>query len=131
MTFVSSETAQKYPEHTKAFVRAMLKASAFTQAEPYETARLQIENKHISGDLDQNAEMLKTYNYTPAVGLAYQTLFNAIDQVVDMGIMQNVSDKKAFVNSHFVRFDDVPDSYVYNSDGSYTETTVTKLSQNL
>lgn len=131
MTFVSSETAKKYPEHTKAFVRAMLKASAFTQAEPYETARLQIENKHVSGDLESNAEMLKTYNYTPAVGLAYQTLYKAIDNVVDMGIMQNVTDKKAFVDSHFVRFDDVPDSYVYNSDGSYTETKVTKLSQNL
>ena len=95
------------------------------------TTRLQIENKHVSGDLESNAEMLKTYNYTPSVGLAYQTLFNAIDNVVDMGIMQNVTDKKAFVDSHFVRFDDVPDSYVYNADGTYTETTVTKLAQNL
>lgn len=127
MTFVSSETAEKFPEHTKAFIRAMLKASAFAQAEPYETARLQIENKHVSGDLDQNAAMLKTYNYTPSVGLAYQTLFNAIDKVVDMGIMQNVADKKKFVDSHFVRYNDVPDSYVYNSDGTYTEAVVNSL----
>ena len=130
MTFVSSEVAKKYPEHTKAFIRAMLKASAFTQSQPYETARLQIENKHVSGDLESNAEMLKTYNYTPSVGLAYQTLFNAIDQVVDMGIMQNVADKQSFVDSHFVRYDDVPDSYVY-SDGIYTESKVTKLAQKL
>ena len=130
MTFVSSEVAKKYPEHTKAFVRAMLKASAFTQSQPHETARLQIENKHVSGDLESNAEMLKSYNYTPSVGLAYQTLFNAIDQLVDMGIMQHVDDKQSFVDSHFVSFDDIPDSYVY-SDGTYTETKITKLAKAL
>ena len=47
-----------------------------------------------------------------------------------MGIMQNVADKQSFVDSHFVRYDDVPDSYIY-SDGTYTEAKVTKLAQNL
>ncbi len=127
MTFVSSEIAKKYPEHTKAFVRAMLKASAYTQAKPYETAKLQIDNKHVSGDLEQNASMLKSYNYTPSVNLAYKTLYDSIDQVVDMGIMQNVSNKEEFVNSHFIKFDDVPDSYTYTEDGSYKETSLSSL----
>ena len=129
MTFVSSEIAKKYPEHTKAFIRAMLKAAAYVQAEPRSTAELQIKNGHVSGDADTNAEMLASYNYTPSVGLARKTLFNAIDQVVDMGIMQNVSDKESFVSEHFAIFDGVPDSYTY-SNGTYTESTVTVLTNN-
>ena len=128
MTYVSSEVAKKYPEHTKAFVRAMLKASAYVQANPDKTAQLQIDNGRIAGDSAQNATLLASYNYTPSVGLARKTLYNSIDQVVDMGIMQNVSDKDAFVSEHFVVFDDVPDSYVYNnSDGTYSESKVGSL----
>ena len=44
MTFVSNDVAQKYPEHTKAFIRAVLKASAYVQANPEDSAKLQIEN---------------------------------------------------------------------------------------
>lgn len=130
MTFVSSEIAKKYPEHTKAFIRAMLKAAAFVQAKPLETAELQVKNEHVSGDVASNAEMLASYNYTPSVGLARKTLYDAIDQVVDMGIMTNVADKESFVNKHFEIFDDVPDSYIYNADGTYTETKVTVLTNN-
>ena len=127
MTFVSSEIAEKYPEHTKAFVRAMLKASAYVQAKPFEAAELQIKNGHVAGDVNSNAEMLETYNYTPSVGLAKKTLYDAIDQVVNMGIMKNVADKDSFVDAHFKAYDGVPDSYVYNDDGTFTETKVTKL----
>ena len=44
-----------------------------------------------------------------------------------MGVMQNVKDKEGFVKNHFISFDGVPDSYVYNSDGTYSETYVSKL----
>ena len=43
--------------------------------------------------------------------------------------MQNVKDENKFVEEHFVSFDDVPDSYIYNSDGTYTEIKITKLAQ--
>ena len=79
MTFVYSDIAEKYPEHTKAFVRAMLKASAYVQAKPFEAAELQIKNGHVSGDVNSNAEMLETYNYTPSVGLAKKTLYDALE----------------------------------------------------
>lgn len=126
MTFVSSETAEKYPEHTKAFIRAMLKASAYVQAEPYKTAELQIFNNRLSGDVEQNAYLLKSYNYTPSVQLARKTVYDSIDQLVDMGVLQNVAQKDKFVNEHFIAYSDVPDSYVYK-DGEYTETKVFKL----
>ena len=45
-------------------------------------------------------------------------------------IMTNVADKESFVNEHFEIFDDVPDSYIYNADGTYTETKVTVLTNN-
>ncbi|MBR0155832.1 MAG: ABC transporter substrate-binding protein, partial [Treponema sp.] len=119
----------KYPEHTKAFVRAVLKASAYVQANPKDSAQLQLDNKQMTGDLEQNALLLSTYNYTPSVGLAKKTVHDSISQLVEMGIMQNVKDENKFVEEHFVSFDDVPDSYIYNSDGTYTETKITKLAQ--
>ncbi|WP_407436912.1 ABC transporter substrate-binding protein [Treponema sp.] len=129
LTFVSSDIAKKYPEHTKAFVRAVLKASAYVQAKPVESAQLQLDNKQMTGDLEQNALLLSTYNYTPSVGLAKKTVHDSISQLVEMGVMQNVKDENKFVEEHFVSFDDVPDSYIYNSDGTYTETKITKLAQ--
>lgn len=130
LTYVSSEIAKKYPEHTKAFVRAMLKASAYVQAKPREAAQLQIDKGRLSGDVEQNAYLLSTYNYTPSVGLARKTLYDSIDQLTDMGVLQNIKDKDAFVDAHFAQFDDVPDSYIYNDDGTYTEYKVTHLSRN-
>ena len=128
MTFAASEIAEKYPEHIKAFVRAMLRASAYVQANPEGTAELQIKNGRVSGDAEQNTYMLKSYNYTPSVGLCYDTLYQTIDELVDIGIMQNVTDKTAFVDKHFKKFDDVPDSYIYNpEDETYTETVVHHL----
>ena len=127
MTFVSNDVAQKYPEHTKAFIRAVLKASAYVQANPEDSAKLQIENGQMSGDVEANGYLLRTYNYTPSVNLAGKTVENTIDQLVDMGVMQNVKDKAAFVKNHFISFDGVPDSYVYNADGTYSETYVSKL----
>ncbi len=127
MTFVSNEVAQKYPEHTKAFIRAVLKASAYVQALPEDSAKLQIENGQMSGDVESNGYLLRTYNYTPSVNLAGKTVENTIDQLVDMGVMQNVKDKDSFVKNHFISFDGVPDSYVYNADGTYTETFVNSL----
>ena len=127
MTFVSNDVAQKYPEHTKAFIRAVLKASAYVQANPEDSAKLQIENGQMSGDVEANGYLLRTYNYTPSVNLAGKTVENTIDQLVDMGVMQNVKDKEGFVKNHFISFDGVPDSYVYNSDGTYSETYVSKL----
>ena len=127
LTFVSTEVAEKYPEHTKAFIRSVLKASAYVQAHPEDSAELQIENKQMTGDVNQNAYLLTTYNYTPSVSLARKTVKESISELVDMGVMQNVSDKDKFVNEHFVSFDDVPDSYIYNEDGTYSETTISKL----
>ncbi len=127
MTYVSSEIAKKYPEHTKAFVRAILKASAFVQKNPRQAAQIQIDNNQMTGDVEQNGYLLATYNYTPSVVLARRTVHDAIDQLVDMGVMQNVSDKEKFVADHFVCFDDVPDSYICNDDGTFSEAGVPSL----
>jgi len=130
MTFVSSETAAKYPEATAAFVRAILKASAYVQAEPEKTAQLQIDTKRMSGDVKQNAYLLNSYNYTPSVNLAKQTLTNAIYELQDIGVLQNIAEKEKFVEDHFIAFEGVPDSYIYNSeDGTFKETYITKLGQ--
>ena len=52
---------------------------------------------------------------------------NSIYQLKEMGILKSIDDEEKFINDHFIAFDDVPDSYVYNADGTYTETYVEKL----
>lgn len=120
-TYVSIDAAKKYPEACAAYTRAILKASAYVQANPEDAARLQIENEQCSGDLETNATLLGSYNYTPSVSLARKTFRDASDELIKIGDLQEGRDLEQFTNEHFITFDGVPDSYTYNEDGSFTE----------
>lgn len=121
MIFVTTEAAENNPEASAAFTRAVLKASAYVQAEPEEAARIQIENNHCSGDVEVNASLLASYNYTPSVSLAKQTFRDASDELIRIGDLQEGRDLDQFTEEHFKALDGVPDSYVYNEDGTFTE----------
>lgn len=127
LTFVAQKTLEKHPEAVKAFVRGVLKASAYVRANPADSAHLQIENGQMTGDENSNAYLLGTYNYTPSVKLARKTLENSIKELVEIGVLTKVENEEDFINSHFAEFSDVPDSYVYKSDGTYEEVSIDKL----
>lgn len=119
--YVSNEAAQNNKKAAAAYTRALLKASAYVQANPEEAAKLQIDNNQCSGDLETNAALLKSYNYTPSVKLAKETFRNSVDELVKIGDLKSGRDLDKFTKEHFAEFDDVPESYVYNEDGSFTE----------
>ena len=120
-TYVSIDVAEKYPEACAAYTRALLKASAYVQENPEETAKLQIDNDQCSGDLDTNARLLASYNYTPSVSLAKKTFRDASDELIKIGDLQEGRDLEQFTQEHFKTFDGVPNSYTYNENGSFTE----------
>lgn len=120
MSFVTSELAEKNPKAAAAYTRAILKASAFVEANPKEAAKLQIENNQCPGDLDTNAKLLESYNYSPSVSAASQTIYDASNELIRIGELKS-NDANEFVGKAFSKFDGVPDSYTYNADGTFTE----------
>ena len=119
MAFVTDRLAEKNPKAAAAFTRAMLKASAFVQANPEEAARIQIANNQCPGDLAVNAGLLDSYNYGPSVSVASQTIYDAANELIRIGELKS-SDPNSFISKAFVKFDDVPDSYVYEG-GEFKE----------
>lgn len=112
--FVTNKLAEENPEAAAAYTRAMLKASAFVQANPEEAAKIQIDNNQCSGDLATNAKLLASYNYSPSVSAAEQTIYNAGSELIRIGLLVT-DDPQVFVNRAFTTFKNVPDSYVYEN----------------
>lgn len=121
MSFVTTKLAEENPKAAAAYTRAILRASAFVQANPEEAAKLQIDNNQCSGDLEVNTKLLSSYNYTPSVSAASQTIYNAANELIRIGELKS-SDPDAFVKKAFTTFDGVPNSYVYEN-GTFTEVT--------
>ncbi len=119
MAFVTSRLAKENPKAAAAYTRAMLKASAFVQANPQEAAKIQIDNNQCSGDLQVNASLLASYNYGPSVSIAKDTIINAASELIRIGELK-ADDPSAFVSKAFSNFDGVPDSYKYEN-GKFTE----------
>lgn len=119
MSFVTTKLAKENPEAAAAYTRAILKACAFVSANPYEAAKIQIENNQCSGDLETNAKLLASYNYSPSVSAASETIYNAASELIRIGEL-NSSDPEDFVSNAFTTFTGVPDSYIYE-DGTFIE----------
>lgn len=116
---VSSDTVRKHPKASAAYTRALFKGAAFSQADPYNAAKIQIDNNWCAGDLDMNATILATYNYTPSVEISYKTFIDSAKELTELGEFKS-SDYAAFADGHFGFFDDVPNGYIYE-DGKFIE----------
>ena len=119
MAFVTTKLANENPKAAAAYTRAMLKASAFVQANPQEAAKIQIEHNQCSGDVEVNAQLLASYNYGPSVSIAKETITNAASELVRIGELK-AEDPSVFVSKAFTAFDGVPDSYKYEN-GEFIE----------
>lgn len=119
MSFVTTRLANENPKAAAAYTRAILRASAFVQADPAQAAKLQADNNQCSGDLGVNASLLESYNYAPSVSIAAQTITNAATELIRIGELKS-DDPGSFVAKAFTTFDGVPDSYVYEN-GSFKE----------
>ena len=119
--YVTNELAQEYPEAAAAYTRALLKASAFVQHDAEAAAKIQIDNGQCAGELKINAMLLESYNYTPSVSLAKSTFQSASDELIKIGDLQEGIILETFIKEHFKEFDKVPDSYIFNDDGTFTE----------
>ncbi len=111
VSFVSTEVAEEHPLVAAAFTRAVLKASAWVDEHPEETAQMQIDAEYVAGDVDFNASVLKSYQYIPSVQGGYDALVNVSEDLQRIGVLKESTDLDALVERSFAFFDDVPDSY--------------------
>lgn len=118
--FVTTSVASEHPEAAAAYTRALMKASAYVQAEPENSAKLQIENEQCSGDLENNSKLLSSYNYQPSVSAMEDTFHNSCSDLLEIGDLKEGRDINKFTSEHIAQFDDVPDSYIYNTDGTFS-----------
>ncbi len=109
--FLAEKLAQENPEVAAAATRALLRAAAWIQAHPEETARIQLEKKYVSGDLAFNTRVLKGYNYKPSVKGAYDALYQNAKEFAKLGLIKKDTDAKAFADKYFLFQKGVPDSY--------------------
>ena len=118
--FVTTSVASEHPEAATAYTRALMKASAYVQAEPENSAKLQIENEQCSGDLENNTKLLSSYNYQPFVSAMEDTFHNSCSDLLEIGDLKEGRDINKFTSEHIAKFDNVPDSYIYNADGTFS-----------
>ena len=110
-SFVSTKFAEEHPDIAAAFTRAVLKASVYVEEHPEETAQIQLDKDYVTGDVEFNAELLKSYNYIPSVQGGYDAIKLSVEQLTDIGVLKEGTDAQTFVDDVYVFFDDVPDSY--------------------
>ncbi|MBQ6042079.1 MAG: ABC transporter substrate-binding protein [Oscillospiraceae bacterium] len=116
VTFVSQELVEKHPDIAAKFTDACLKASAWVAEHPDETAKIQVEKQWVSGNAEDNAAILKTYEFKPSVQGGYDALVNVANDLKTIGLLKDATDVDALIARSFKFFDDVPDTYKIEGD---------------
>ena len=88
----------------------MQKAAAWIQKNPDETAKIQVDKKHVAGDSEFNSSVLKTFRHIPSVSGAYDAFGITAGELKDIGILGAKVDVEALRKNSFLTFDGVPDS---------------------
>ena len=110
-SFVSNKLAEEHPDIAAAFTRAVLKASVYVNEHPEEAAKIQLDKKYVTGDLEFNTSLLKSYNYIPSVQGGYDAIKLSVEQLAQIGILKEGTDAQQFTDNVYAFYDDVPDSY--------------------
>lgn len=108
--YVRDNIARDYPEAAAKYTRAMQKASAWIQQNQAETANIQVDKKWVPGEAAFNANVLKTYSYSPSVKGAYEAFGITARQLQQVGMLDQGIDVDSLQKNSFVFFDDVQDT---------------------
>lgn len=69
----------------------------------------------------ENTKLLSSYNYQPSVSAMEETFKNACTDLLEIGDLQEGRDIEQFTEEHIAEFEDVPESYLYHDDGTFSE----------
>lgn len=110
-TFVTSELAEKHPEIAAKYTRAVMKASAWVEENPQETAQFLIEKEYLSGNAKVFGTILESYLFKPSVQGGYDAVAKNVKEFANIGLISQNTDVDAFIKKAFVFLDGVEETY--------------------
>ena len=110
-TFVTKEVAEKYPEMAAKYTRAVMKASAWVDANPQEAAEFLVEKEYLSGNVEVFRDILASYEFTPSVQGGYEAVVRNVKEFVQIGLLKENTDVDAFIEKSFVFLNGVEETY--------------------
>lgn len=111
LSFVTTSLAEKHPDLAAKYTRAVMKAAAWIEENSTEAAQIQLDKNYVTGELELNAAILESYNYTPSVSGGYEALRQSVTELQEIGIIRADTDADALIENSFAKFDDVEDTY--------------------
>ncbi|MDR2100954.1 MAG: ABC transporter substrate-binding protein [Treponema sp.] len=107
---LSSGFVKNHPQLAAKYTRAIQKAAAWVQEHPEETAQLMAEKRYVAGEWENNAEILKTYNFKASVSEAEIAIGRNVRDLQRIGIISKDIDADALTKNTFIALSGVPDS---------------------
>ncbi|MBR0477129.1 MAG: ABC transporter substrate-binding protein, partial [Treponema sp.] len=117
ISFVTDDIKTNHPEVAKNFTKAIMEASLWVQANPDETAKIQVEKNWVSGDAEFNASVLKQYNYKPSLKGGLEALKTSAPAIKELGLIKETTDIDEFINNCFYELEGITDEEIYADSG--------------
>ena len=106
---LTSKFVSEHPDLAKGYTRALMKGALYVSKHPEEVAQMLHDKNYVAGDVAQNAELLKSYNFIPSVKGGYAAIERAATQLNEIGIVHDV-DAKSLADQSFQYFDGLEDT---------------------
>jgi NitT/TauT family transport system substrate-binding protein len=111
---VNGKFLEKNPKAAAAATRALLKAAKWVDTNPVTAARLSVEKKYISSNVDLNAVALSHLHYLPSVSGAEAAVNSAAAEMQKAGMLNPRTDVAELSKRAFVHLDGVSDEWISN-----------------
>ncbi|MDR0220788.1 MAG: ABC transporter substrate-binding protein [Lachnospiraceae bacterium] len=102
LSFVTASLAENHPELAAKYTRALMKASAWVESNPAETARIQVEKDYVTGDAKTNGALLARYSYSPSVQGGYDAISNLVTEFNAIKLLDPSTDTDLLLKNSFV-----------------------------
>ena len=103
-----SEFVDEHPDLVQKVCKAINMSCEFIQENPEEAAKLQVDNNYVSSDdLELNAELLKSYNYTCSVDKGKESFATCAQSLQDLGIISLKQSIEEFTDQYYRAVDGV------------------------
>jgi NitT/TauT family transport system substrate-binding protein len=106
----NNDVAKNHPAVLAKVLRAVQKAAQYTAEHPEETARLVAEKQYAAGNLEDNIEFLKAYNYRATVSGIEKGIRRTAEDLKRIGLPDSSVDVNALTNIVFIAIPGVPDA---------------------
>lgn len=110
-SFVTTDFATEHPELAAKYTRAVMKASAWVEANPEEAAQFLVEKEYLSGKPELLGKILDTYNCKPSVQGGYDALVSNVAEFIKLGLLDKDTNAEEFVKKSFTFLNGVEETY--------------------